>query len=641
MSAKRQQDSRKPFRGESTASNQKPLTESVLLAGLMLIVCGAVIAAHWPALSAQAQSFDDHQYLHGNELVRNPSWTSARRFLSEVFSPSTVRGYYQPLTMISLMLDCAISGGPENLRAFHLTSLMLHVINTALVIVLLYTLFGRVWPAAMAGLLFGVHPLTVETVVCIAERKTVLASFFALWCMIIYVRYSRKNNWKAYIGCVCMYVLALMSKPTTVPLPVLLLLFDFWPLRRRFRQALLEKVPFFVIGGIFAIITVISQGRTAEVAMPGEYSPLRIPLILCHNIIFYLYKIIWPAKLSAYYSYPSPLSVSNSMVLAGVIGTCILIPALLASLRWTRALLAGWLFFFVAILPTMGIISFTYSIAADRYAYLPSVGFLVVLAWLMGALWGRLAGVSLHRIAVMVVVAAAAFSESVVTWRYLSHWQNTESHIQHMLTLAPNSTVLHNFLGIVLHRQGKTEQAIAEFSKTLQLDGDNRRAHNNLGILLASRGDLDGAIAHFLKVTELDPNNDRAHHNLGQAFYSEGQISDAIKHYRESLRLMPSSPATLTGLSWILATSREEEFRNGTEAVGLAKRACELTDYRNAETLRALAAAYAEAGQFTAAVETAQRAVDLYLAAGDQRRAAHTAQMQQLYKAGRPYRANQ
>lgn len=152
---------------------------------------------------------------------------------------------------------------------------------------------------------------------------------------------------------------------------------------------------------------------------------------------------------------------------------------------------------------------------------------------------------------------------------------------------------------------------------------------------------MDGAITHFIKVTQLDSSNDRAHHNLGQAFYSEGQISNAIKHYRESLRLMPASPATLAGLSWILATSSKEEFRNGAEAVRLAKRACELTNYRNAETLRTLAAAHAETGQFTAAVEAAQKAVDLYLASGDQRRAAHTARMQQLYKAGRPYRANQ
>ena len=607
----------------------------------MVIVCGVVVAAHWPALSAEAQSFDDHQYLYGNKLVQNPGWISAKRFLGEVLAPSTVRGYYQPLTMISLMVDCAIGGGPDNLRAFHLTSLMLHVINTALVIVLLYTLFGKVWPAAIAGLLFGVHPLTVETVVCVAERKTVLASFFALWCMIIYVRYTRKNDWKAYAGSLLTYVLALMSKPTTVPLPVLLLVLDFWPLRRRFRQALLEKVPLFVIGGIFAVITVISQGRTAEVAMPSEYSPVRIPLILCHNIIFYLHKIVWPVKLSAYYPYPSPLSVSNSMVLAGVIGTCILIPALLVCLRWTRAILTGWLFFFVAILPTMGIISFTYSIAADRYAYLPSLGLLLVLAWLIGVLWERFAGTSIGRIAVVAVVLTAGFSEFVVTRRYLFEWRDTESHIRRMFAMAPNSTVLHNFSGIVLYRQGKIEQAIAEFRKTLQLDGDNRRAHNNLGILLAERGDLDGAIAHFLKVTELDPNNDRAHHNLGQAYYSTGQISSAIRHYRESLRLMPASPATLSGLSWILATSREEEFRNGIEAVRLAERACELTNYRNAETLRTLAAAHAEAGQFTAAVEAAQKAVDLYLVSGDQRRAAHTAQMQQLYKAGRPYRANQ
>jgi len=541
--------------------------------------------------------------------------------------------------MLSLMLDCAMGGRPDNLMPFHITSLCLHVINTASVIVLLYMLFGKVWPAVMVGLLFGVHPLTVESIPWIAERKTLLASFFALWCMIIYVRYTRKSNWKLYGGCALMYVLALMAKPTTTPLPVLLLLLDFWPLRRPVKQALIEKIPLFLIALVFAIITVISQGRAAEIGMPTVYNPMRIILILCHNIIFYLHKIVWPTNLSSHYLFPDPLSLSNSNVLVGVIGTCTLIPLLLLSLRWTRALLTGWLFFFVAILPTMGIIGFTYVIVSGKYVYLPAVGLLMILAWLLGWSWGRVSASLVSQIIIFFFILILAVSESVATRRYLVYWQDTEKHIQYMLTLAPNSIELRNFAGCVLTKQGRNKEAAVHFRKALRFRPDYHRLHHNLGIALAQQGDLDGAIKHFTKVVELKPQKSSAHHNLGQAFFSKGEISGAIKHYRESLRLKPNNPGSLTGLSWILATSEKSEFRNGAEAVRLAKRACELTNYRNPETLNILAAAYAETGRFTEAVEIAQKAIELCVSSGNEGRAKNIARLQKSYKAGQPCRS--
>jgi hypothetical protein len=554
----------------------------------MVAVCVIVGAAHWPALSAQATSIDDPQYLHENHLVQNPSWRSAKQFLSEVIEPSTVGGYYQPLTMISLMLDYAMGGRPDNLTPFHVTSFCLHVINTALVIVLLYMLFGKVWPAVLAGLLFGVHPLTVESIPWVAERKTLLASFFALWCMIIYVRYTHKSNWKLYAVCMLMYVLALMSKPTTTPLPVLLLLFDFWPLRRPAKRAVIEKVPLFAIAAIFAVITVISQGRAAEVAMPGEYSPIQIPLILCHNIVFYLYKIIWPTELSSHYPFPSPLAVSNPMVLAGIIGTCILIPALLVCLRWTRAPLTGWLFFFVAISPTMGVIGFTYVIVSGKYAYLPSVGLLMVLTWALAGLWGRVCVSPARRIIIAIFVLVAGALEFAATRRYLVHWQDTERHLQYMFSLAPDSVELHNFAGCFLAREGKNQEAIAHFLEALRIKPDYHRVHNNLGIALAKEGKVDEAFAHLTKAVQLNPNNENANYNLGLVLVQKGENEKAITYFRKAMQMRPDSPYTMINLAYLLATSKNPELRNGAEALRLAKRACELTNYSNPEMLRIL-----------------------------------------------------
>ncbi|MFH0981537.1 MAG: hypothetical protein V2A79_08365, partial [Planctomycetota bacterium] len=436
-----------------------------------------VAAAHWPALSAKAFAFDDSQYLTENPLVQNPSWSAAWRFLREVLEPSTVNGYYQPLSMISLMLDHALGGRADYLRPFHQTSLILHVVNTTLVIGLLYLLFRQPWVAAVIGLLFGLHPLTVEPVVWVGERKTVLATCFALGLLIAYAVYARRLQWRFYGACLVLFALALMSKPTTILLPGLLLLLDYWPLRRLSRRSVLEKVPFLVLMVISAVITVVSQSRTATTTMPDEYPPFRIPLMLCHNIVFYLYKIVWPVNLTSHYPIPDPLALSDGMVLAGVIGTCILIPALLISWRWTRALLVGWLCFFVAIFPTMGVIGFTNVIASDKFAYLPSVGLMLTLAWYLSRLWDRRSGSArrsslfrraepdLRRVVLVLVGAGLALAEARATRHHLAHWRDTETLFASMIAHAPRAASLHWGQGYFLFDQGRYDEAVAEYSK--------------------------------------------------------------------------------------------------------------------------------------------------------------------------------
>ena len=513
-----------------------------LLAVLLIVVCVVVLAVHWPALSAQALSFDDGQYLTKNVLVQNPSWTSARRFLTEVLEPSTVRGYYQPLTMISLMFDYALGGRPDNLHSFHRTSLTLHVVNTALVIVLLYILFGQVWIATAVGLLFGLHPMTVEPIPWVGERKTLLAAFFALWCLILYVRYARKPNRPLHIGCLVMYVLALMSKPTSTPLPLLMLLMDYWPLRRWKWTTVLEKLPFFVVGGISAIITYISQSSAAPAVVAGGYGLERIPLVLCHNIIFYLHKIIWPANLSSHYAFPRPLGLSEPMVLAGVIGTCILVPLLVISLRWTRAALAGWLFFFVAIFPTIQILRFSNVIAADKFAYLPSVGLLMVVASLLG--WfcrtGSAGKPMARRMAVAMTVLVLASAEAVATRSYLVHWRDTLSLSEHMLTLTPDAPTVRVMLGIALHLQGKLDEAISHYRRALQIDPSYVKAYYNMGITFRAQGRHDQAISCYRKALRLKPYHVEAHSNLGSVLSAQGKFDEAIKHFRQALQVKPN-----------------------------------------------------------------------------------------------------
>jgi len=520
-----------------------------LLTGLIAVVLCIVLAVHWPALSARAMSFDDSEYLTENLLVQNPGWTSAWRFLTEVLEPSSVRGYYQPITMLSLMIDYALGGRADNLMPFHRTSLILHVANTALIIVLLYLLFGRIWVAAGVGLLFGLHPMTVETIPWVGERKTLLAAFFSLWCLVLYIRFTRKGTWRLYLGSLAMYILAVMSKPTSLPLPLLMLLADFWPLRRWRWQAVAEKLSFFVVMGLFAIITYISQSRTAGVKLPAEYGPERIALTLCHNIIFYPYKMVWPVNLTSNYAFPESLGLSNPMVLIGVAGTCILIPLLVVSLRWTRAALIGWLFFFVAILPTMQIVGFSDVIAADKFAYLPSIGLLMLLTLFLGWLCGTngVGKLTVRRVAVVIIVLILAGAEAVATRRYLVHWRDTVSLYKHMLTVTPNAApvtpnaaLAHNNYANALLREGQLDLAIGHYRKALQVKPNDAVAHYNLGNALRAQGKLDESISHFRQALQLEPNFTDAHNNLGSILASQGKFDEAVSHFRHVLRIKPN-----------------------------------------------------------------------------------------------------
>ena len=522
---------------ESAGASQWPL-----LVALIVVVAVAVAAAHWSALGAKAICKDDMLYLTENPLVQNPSWASAKRFLGEVLEPSTVKGYYQPLTMISLMLDYTMADSVDNLRPFHRTSLIIHLLNTALVIVLVFLIWKKPIPAALVGLLFGTHPMTVETIPWIGERKTLLAAFFVLLCIVLYVRYARRMRWWLLGVCVGLYLLALLSKPTSVPLPVLLLLLDYWPLRRLNRRALGEKIPFFILAAVAAIVTYISQARTAVVTTPGQQSLGRMVLIFCHNLAFYPRQMLWPTDLTAHYPFPEPLSLAQPMVLAGVIFTPLLAVLLLLSWKKTRALITGWAIFIVAIFPTMGVVGFTNVVASDKHAYLPVIGLLLLLIWGLSWLWDRsatLTGRAAVRAGLVLAVALIAVRQGFATQDYLQVWQDKETLFRHMVRLAPNEALLHRGLGNALREQSRLEDAIAEYLRAIDLDPKDHRALNNLANALLQLGKFDEAEPYFLRTVQLDPTNATAYLNLGAIALRRAQFDEAIGYLERSLQINP------------------------------------------------------------------------------------------------------
>jgi len=525
----------------SSANRAHPRKTGTLTVLIVLVVL-AVIVTHWPSLSAKARCFDDNQYLIDNPLVQNPSWASAKQFLAEVLEPSTVRGYYQPLAMISLMLDHASGGARDNFRPFHRTSLALHAANTALVMVLLYLLFNEPYVAAMVGLLFGLHPMTVEPIPWIGERKTLLASFFSLGCLILYVRYTNTRSWKCYVACLATYVLALMSKPTSTALPILFLLMDYWPLRRLSLRSLWEKIPLFMILGVSAIITIISQGRTARIMV--SHDPFYAPILLCHDIVFYLCKIIYPTNLSPHYPFPEPMNLTHPMVLMSVIGTCILIPLLLVSLRWTRALLIGWLFFFVAIFPSLGILKFSNIVAADKFAYLPSVGLLMIVAWLLSRFWDtptRAIRLTKRAWSILGLVAILMLAEARTTRQQLTHWQDSVTLFDHMLKFAPDAPPVHFSLASMLAARDQNDRAIKHYRKVLEQSPNYPDTHYGLANLFYKKGQFDEAIEHYTQDLRLKPDRAAGWANLGLALNQKGRLDEAVKAYRSALAIQPDN----------------------------------------------------------------------------------------------------
>jgi Flp pilus assembly protein TadD len=439
----------------------------------------------------------------------------------------------------------------------------LQIANTGLLLILLYMLFQNVWAAALTALLFGVHPLTVEPIPWLSERKTTLSTFFALGAILLYLRYTRRPRVATYVALAVAYVLGLMAKPTVIALPLMLLLMDVWPLRRigrsgaaappgrtarasatppglSVRRAVLEKLPLLGIAGLFAIITYVSQAHTSAAVLPTSGSPWRVPVILAHNIVFYLGKIVWPANLTTHYPMPVPLDLSQRAVLAGVVGTVVLISLLILSLRWTRALMVGWLIFFVAIFPTMGVIGFTNVIAADKYVYFPAVGLLMIMAYYLSRLFRREKPAAWQlRVAAIAVAVIVAGAEAAGARRYLVHWHDTEAFCRRILQFAPHAGIAHMELSIELGNQGRLAEALQHAREAVHEYPDYAKAQYNLGLALALSDQLDEAIEAFAAAVRLSPGYQQARYNLGMALVMRNRGAEAIPNLRALTELNP------------------------------------------------------------------------------------------------------
>jgi Tfp pilus assembly protein PilF len=465
---------------------------------------------------------------------------------------SSYAANWHPVTWISHMLDVQLFG--LNPMGHHIVNVLLHAVTMLLLFVVLFRMTGAIGRSAAVAGLFGLHPIHVESVAWVAERKDVLSALFWVLTMWTYVAYVRQPRVSRYIWIVVTFALGLMAKPMVVTLPFALLLLDVWPLRRidlhagwwtAARSLLLEKAPLFALSIGSSVITFVVQRHGGTVA-----SSVRLPLVerignALISYIAYIGKTLWPLHLAAYYPYPRVLPVAL-VVVSAVLLLAISIAAIFAGRRHPYVLI-GWLWYLGTLVPAIGIVQVGTQAMADRYTYIPLIGIFIILAWgvpdiLSSPRW---------KTPIAAVTAAMLLSCAVVARQQVHHWESSQTLWQHALSVTTDNYAAHTFYGNALATQGNVDGAVAEYNEALRIRPDYPEAHNNLGPALAQSGRVDEAIAHFLEAVRLRPNYADAHNNLGVALATQGKFDEAIAHYTEALRLDPdqSRPHSNLGLA--------------------------------------------------------------------------------------------
>ena len=659
---------------------------------LAVIVC----AVFGQTFHHEFLGYDDDCYVYSNPLVLNGlTWEG----IAKAFLHPDIK-LWSPVTTLSHMLTREVFGMDPGKH--HLVNVVLHGANAILLFMLLRQMTGFLWRSAFVAAVFAIHPLRVESVAWISERKDVLSGFFFMLTLLAWLHYLRQpRSTGRYALALVLFALGLMSKPMLVTLPFLLLLLDYWPLRRFELSAkiLLEKLPFFLLSLGSCAVTLIAGRDDRAMAV---FHPLseRVANSLISSVV-YIGQMFFPRNLVVLYGFPSQGIPLWQVVLAAGL--------LLAISAWVcfrhcqcPSMLAGWLWYLGMLIPVIGVIQVGAEAHADRYTYLPQIGLYVACTWFVAELPVRF----IHRrialgFGALVVLASLMVSASVQTgywsdgerlWRRANVF--TKEHyliqgslglailqkgrtdeaidwLQKALRLKPDYLEAANNLGFAFLLNGRVDTAIVLFQRILKINPDYEVAQSNFGNALRQKGSIDEAIAHCRKALELRPyfpvaqyhlglalfekgeidetilqcsaaakslpKRGMVHHVLANALFLKGRIREAVIQWKEALRIQPGIVDAQNNLAWVLATSPDSAFRNGKEAVELAEEANRATGGIDPNILTTAAAAYAEAGRLPEAMVMAQRGLEL----SDSKNPIEIEKRRlqsQFYKAGKPYR---
>ena len=659
--------------------------------GICLFLTAISVAVFGQTVRYNFVNFDDDLYVYNAPVIK--AGITMKGLALAVTAPHARN--WHPLTTISHMLDCQLYG--LNAGGHHATNVVLHTTAVLLLFWVLRQMTGAIWKSAIVAALFAIHPLHVESVAWVSERKDVLSAVFFLLMLGGYVRYTCAPSIIRYLVVTLLFAAGLMSKPMLVTAPFILLLVDYWPLRRfgerpsveddkslspgnekrTIKSLLLEKIPLLVLSATACAITFVLQKR-ATGAIPPLPFLLRAQNALASYVI-YIWKTVWPTRLAVFYPYPND-TLPIWEIAAAMAFSLGITWAAIVSRKQRPYLFTGWFWYVGMLIPVIGLVQVGEQGHADRYTYLPHIGLFVLAVWLVADLRAG------HKSRARFAVAAAGVIIVALVWAAViqtSHWRNSETLWTHALAVTSDNDVAHNNLGYLcidrgeldraishfeaaskirsrkldphynvasafvqmnladaLGQKGQADEAMLHYEEAIKLVPNYADAYYNRGNILFANGRVDEAIADWEKTLQIQPNDADAHTCLGNALLRQGLRTEAIAHYEKALVLAPEDPHSRNNIAWLLATSSDAAIRDGPKAVGFANEAVELSGGREPSFLRTLAAAYAESGRFSEAVVAARHASVIATMQGKTRLANSLEKDLVLYRSRLPLREN-
>jgi len=584
---------------------------------IYLLLALAVFAVYGQVRQFDFVNFDDPDYVGSNAHVRAGLGPDS---LAWAFTSGHAANWI-PLTWLSHMLDCQLFGLASGWH--HLTNVLLHALSTLLLFAVLKRMTGAHWPSAFVAFVFGLHPLHVESVAWVAERKDVLSAFFWFLTLWVYLGYVERPGLGRYLLVLFTFCLGLMAKPMAVTLPFVLLLLDVWPLGRipstRFtarpkpRQrtgsgveakplvapVLREKIPLFALSLAASMVTYLAQQRGGAVSsLQATPAGTRLANAVI-SYVAYILKMLWPARLAAFYPFPRELPPWQ---VVGATLALVAISVLVAfSVRGRPYLAVGWLWYLGSLVPVIGLVEVGAQCRADRYTYVPLVGISIMIAWGAAEAFQRWPRARRAFTGLSVVVCAACL---LLTWFQVQYWRSSFSLFQHALEVTSDNYLAHNNLGAVLRKEGRIDEAVSHFQEALRIRPRYADALGGLGEARMAQGRLDEAFVYISEAVRLRPSSAEAHVNLGTALSRLGKPSESETQYREAIRFQPDNAEAHSGLGAALAGQgqAEEAIRELREAVRIRP------EYADAHyNLARLLAALGRLGEATAEFAEAVR----------------------------------
>jgi hypothetical protein len=565
----------------SEAAQHKNLIPVLICLALVILT----IITFWSLKDCGFINFDDDIYVYENAYVQSGlNWNSiGQAFSSELVGKST---NWFPLTWLSLMLDYQIFG--LNPQGFHLINLLFHVMNTMLLFLIFHRMTKRLWPSAFVAALFAIHPLHVESVAWITERKDVLSTFFWMLTMGAYSYYVEHPGFRRYFFVLLFFVLGLMSKPMLITLPFVLLLLDYWPLQR-FQEiqpgdpgykwsliypVLWEKVPLFVLAILSSIVTYVAA-QVGGGFVSVEALPLGVRIGHAFvSYIAYIGKMIWPSNLAVFYPH------TGLLVPWQVWGSVLLLIAIILAVIWKAKkipyLATGWLWYLGTLVPVIGIVQAGSQAMADRYTYIPLIGLFIMVSWGVPELlkkWNHRKGILLALSAVIILCFA------IITWIQVGYWQSSITLYTHTLKITDNNWQIHYNMGMTYYSLGNYRPAIEDYSRAIEIRPNYAEAYTNRGVAYYSLGNYRQAIEDYSRAIDIRPNSAEAYINRGNAYSRLSNYNRAIEDYGRAIEIRPDSAEAYInrGFTYINKGDKISSCHD-------AQKACELGNCKLLET---------------------------------------------------------